>query len=288
VAASVVLELQALLGFAQVAEPERDWSWIRPIIATMKKVAKSQPSRSSSRMAELAEVRILAGRVFDAALAAHRSAGGHRERVRALAQARTALALAVLVASPVRADALARLDLDQHFDPAMTIFRLRANEVKERASDARRVPPDLRRKILAFVEEIRPTVAPPGETRLLLGRLGGPVQNNTLSQDMARLTEKHLGTRINAQVMRNLVASFVVEQAPEEARLAGVMLNHRSEATTPTYIQAAGQVTAGRRLAAATAKAAAAVAPKECCSKPTSRRERVRGRQIDRARRRGS
>lgn len=129
-----------------------------------------------------------------------------------------------------------------------------------------------------FVAEVRPTVAPYGETRLFLGRLGKPMLSSTLSQHIAKLTERHLGTRVSAQTMRNLVASFVVEQAPEEARLAGTMLNHRSEATTETYIQSAGQVVAGRRLAEATDRAAAAVTPPKPKPKPPSRQERARSR----------
>lgn len=249
--ASALREMQALRDLGRATFPNRDWAWLTPAIRALKKIASLQPTRNNSRLVELTELRALGQQCMDVALRAHHEASSHKARARALRLARNGLAISLLVNSPIRVGSLAALDLEVHFEPDVTTLSLSAHEIKDRQRDVRRIEPELRHRILSFVEHHRRVVAPPGETALFLGARGKPCTVERLSQQMGELTAEMLGTRVTPHVIRNVVASFIVSEAPDEAALATTILRHRHPSTTETYRQNAGQVRAGRALRAA-------------------------------------
>jgi integrase len=89
---------------------------------------------------------------------------------------------------------------------------------------------------------------------------------------------------VTPHAIRHSVANFIVASAPEEAALASIILNHRSDATTPTYTQRADQIVASRRLRAATRQMAtdlsADISPTRSRQKKSHVRSRPRSSKI--------
>ena len=250
---TVPRELEAVMRLGRALFPDRDWSWMRPAIDALKKIASTHPTRNAGRVCELVEARALAEQCAAVALEAHRSAVGYKARLRAHTLARTGLALAMLCYSPIRVGSLAALDLGRHIDPSLTTLRLAPHETKDRKADVRLIPPALRRQLRDYLEHHRPVVAPKGEAAMFVGFGGRRCAPGPLSDRIGTLTERLLGTRVTAHVMRNVVAGFIVSEAPEEAGLVTTILNHGADSTTETYRGAADQVRASRRLGEAAA-----------------------------------
>ncbi|MFC3616108.1 hypothetical protein ACFORG_20375, partial [Lutimaribacter marinistellae] len=188
----------------------------------------------------------------DVALRQHEAAAAHKPRIRANKLARTGLALSLLVNSPIRLESLATLDLKKNFDPDLTSLYLSARETKDKKRDQRVLMPDVRRQLRDYVAHHRAVVAPAQETALFVGSRGKPVAPGYLSQSVGDQCMRLFGKRVTPQVIRNIVAGFIVSQAPERAALASEVLNHATPATTETYRVSAVQIQAADKLREAT------------------------------------
>ncbi|MBY6164160.1 hypothetical protein KUV73_25035 [Mameliella alba] len=238
------------LGRALFAD--RDWGWIDPVLKLLKKQAALQPSRNDGRLVDLAELRLAAQSCSDVALRRHFAHPRRRARESANKLARTGLALSLLVNSPIRRESLATLDLNVNFDPDLTTLYLAASETKDKKPDQRLLTPEVRRQLQDYVAHHRATVAPLQETALFVGSQGKPVARGYLSQSLGNQCQSLFGKRVTPQVIRNIIAGFIVSQAPEQAALASEVLNHAQAATTETYRASAVQVQAARKLREAT------------------------------------
>ena len=222
------------------------------MLRLLKKQAALQPSRNDGRLVDLAELRLAAQSCSDVALRHHVADPGFRSRTSANKLARTGLALSLLVNSPIRLESLATLDLKNNFDPDLTTLYLSARETKDKKRDQRMLPSDMRRTLQDYVAHHRATVAPTLETALFVGNRGRPVAPGYLSRSIGDQCLRLFGRRVTPQVIRNIVAGFIVSQAPEQAALASEVLNHAQAATTETYRASALQVEASRKLREAT------------------------------------
>lgn len=250
--ATGVGELQRLKALGQALFPDRNWAWMDPTIRFLKKKAKLQPTRNNGRVVSLVELREAAIQAGEVALKGHRKARGHKSRDSAHKLARSGLAISMLVNSPIRLDCLSNLDLERHFNADLTMLYLSAQETKDGKRDARAISPELRAQLVDYIEHHRRVVAPQAETVLFLGSRGEPVGPGYFSQSIGDLTEKLFKKRVTAQVVRNVVAGFIVSEAPEEAGLASVILNHSDAATTETYRKSGSQIRASQHLSDAT------------------------------------
>ncbi|MFC3612906.1 hypothetical protein ACFORG_03950 [Lutimaribacter marinistellae] len=241
-------EMQSLKLMGLALFPDRDWGWMDPVLKLLKKQAAWQPSRNDGRIVDLAELRAAALTCADVALRQHEAAAAHKPRIRANKLARTGLALSLLVNSPIRRESLATLDLKENFDPGLTTLYLSPEETKDKKRDQRLLTRDLRRQLQDYVAHHRSVVAPAQETALFVGSRGKPVARGYLSQSLGDQCEKLFGKRVTPQVIRNIIAGFIVSQAPEQAALASEVLNHTTPATTETYRANASQVQAGHKL----------------------------------------
>ncbi|SMX49922.1 site-specific integrase [Maliponia aquimaris] len=250
--ATVRGEVQRLKLLGQALFPDRDWNWVNPVLKLLKKQAALQPSRNDGRLVDLAELRLAARSCSDVALRHHLADPGFRSRTSANKLARTGLALSLLVNSPIRLESLATLDLKDNFDPDLTTLYLSASETKDKKRDQRMLTPDLRCQLQDYVTHHRATVAPAQETALFVGSRGKPVAPDYLSQSVGDQCLRLFGKRVTPQVIRNIVAGFIVSQAPEQAALASEVLNHAQAATTETYRANAVQIQAAHKLREAT------------------------------------
>ena len=114
--------------------------------------------------------------------------------------------------------------------------------------------PEVQKQLRDYIEHHRVVVAPTQETALFIGSWGKPVTPDYLSQTVGDQCEKLFGKRVTPQVIRNIIAGFIVSEAPEKASLASIVLNHASTATTETYRANGKQVQAAKKLRAANDK----------------------------------
>jgi hypothetical protein len=241
-------EVQRLKMLGSALFPDRDWDWLDPILRILKKKQALQPSRNDARLVDLAELRQAAFSCSEVALRHHKAARGFKERTSANKLARTGLAISLLVNSPIRRESLATLDLKENFDAGFTRLYLSPRETKDKQRDERVLSPEVQKQLREYVEYHRAVVAPTRETALFVGSRGKPVARDYLSQTVGDQCEKLFGKRVTPQVIRNIIAGFIVSQVPEKASLASVVLNHSSTATTETYRANGKQIQAAKKL----------------------------------------
>lgn len=241
-------EMQRLKHLGRALFPERKWNWLGPVIKLLKKKAALMPTRSNSRVVDLGELRIAARNCGEVARSLHVKARGYKQRVSAMKLARTGLAISLLVNSPIRCESLATLDLQTNFDSTFSRLSLKPHETKDAKRDERILAPEVRQQLLEYVEMHRSVVAPAEETALFVGDRAKPIGVGYLSQSIGDKTHELFGKRVTPQVIRNTVAGFIVSEAPEQASLASVVLNHSKVSTTETYRANGKQVLAARKL----------------------------------------
>ncbi len=249
--ATVRGEISHLKSLGSALFAQRDWTWLGPVLKKLKKQAALQPTRSDARIVDIAEVRQAANTCCTQALLHHTAAQGYKAKSSANKLARSGLALNLLVHSPIRRESLATLDLVENFDPGFTRLYLSAQETKDKKRDERVLTPQVQQHLRAYIAHHRAAVAPLKETALFVGSRGKPVAPGYLSQSIGDLCQKLFNKRVTPQVIRNIVAGFIVSQAPEKASLASVVLNHKRSSTTETYRANGKQVIAAQKLRAA-------------------------------------
>lgn len=276
----VVADMEAISGLAAAARPDRSWEWLRIARDRLSKLARHHGSRNAARAVDAAELRAAGQQLLDHADAAHTAARNRRAYVKAHTLARTALMLILLSEAPIRISTCASLELRTGLLDDLTGLYLTAASTKEGDDDRRVLSATLVDALSRYIRTHRAVVAPHGETRLLVSDRGRPIRASRLSKRLGDITEPIFGVRVTPHAIRHSVATFVVAAAPAEAALAGIILNHRGDATTPTYKQQADQIMASRELRRATEQTAAELSadnlPTGRGTKPAGRRPRSR------------
>ena len=257
---TMVVEATRLLTLGRDLFPERDWRWLVRFIDRMKARAKHHPTRANQRFLSIGELRVAAQQASAVARRAHHRGGDYRAKLRAHTLARTALTIQLLTNSPIRVSSLAGLDLVENFDAARSRLHLSPEETKDKKHDQRWLPRELRETLETYLALHRSLLAPPGETRLFIGCRGVPNAAGYLSQRIGDLTGAICESRVTAQTIRNIIAAFIVSEAPEEAGLVDPVLGHRPGSTaTETYRVNGSQIAASQRLREATREKEAAL-----------------------------
>ncbi|MCZ4262608.1 hypothetical protein O4G76_17360 [Limimaricola sp. G21655-S1] len=252
----VAVDLGALSGLAPALLPERSWAWLKTTRDRLRKLANYRGSRNASRAIDAAELRAAGQQLLDKADALHAAARNRRELVAAHTKARTALSMILLAEAPVRVTNLAETELRSNLLEDLAGLYLDAASTKEGDLDRRAFSATLIDAIGRYVRLHRAVVAAPGESRLFVGERGGPIKGAQLSKCLGDFTDPVFMVRVTPHAIRHSVGNFIIASVPEEAALASIILNHRSDAVTAVYTQSAAQVAASRRLAAATSSTA--------------------------------
>ena len=277
----VAIDMDSLSGLAAAVWPDRSWGWLQTARDRLKKLARSHGSRNAARSVDAAELRAAGQQLLAKADAAHAVARKRRDFVKAHTTARTALTMILLAEAPIRITSCAELGLEGGLLNDLAGLFLDAEKTKEGDSDRRTFSATLVDAMGRYVRLHRAVIAAPGETRLFVGDRGGPILGARLSECLGAFAEPVFKVRVTPHAIRHSVANFIVATAPEEAALASIILNHRSDAVTPIYHQRAHQIVASRRLGEATEKGAAALSvntspTRRPSAKPKGRKPRAR------------
>ena len=276
--------LSQICGLACALWPERNWTWLKAVRDKMKKLACAHPSRNDGRVVDVVELRKEALAAFERAGRAQERARTQRQCIAAHSRARTALGMLILAEAPIRVDSLAGLEIGRQLSADLGTISLSADETKENASDQRCLSDAAVAALSNYIRTHRSLVAPAGETRLFVADDGAPLSGDHLSRTIGDHCERTFGRRTTAHPIRNSVGAFIVAEAPKEAGLAGVVLNHKSERVTNVYTRTADQVRAGEKLRTATT-AAVATLGSSIAQKADARPKRSRSLRADLAER---
>lgn len=272
----VAIHVGALAGLAPAVQPKRSWNWLKITSHRMKKLAKHHGSRNASRAVDAAELRAAGQQLLEKADIAHAAARHRRQFMKAHTMARTALTMIMLAEAPIRITSCSEIELAGSLLADLDGLFLDAANTKEGDGDRRAFSRTLIDAIGRYVRLHRVAMAAPGETRLFVSDRCGPIKASQLSKCLGDFTEPVFGVRVTPHAIRHSVGNFIAATVPDEAALASLILNHRSDAVTPIYTRKADQIVASRRLGAATEQAAAALSADTSPTRGVSKKARSR------------
>jgi site-specific recombinase XerD len=174
----------------------------------------------------------LSGSVFEEILAKPKI------RRRDAVRAQTAFAIALLLNAPARIGNIAEIDLDNHIRRVATgseekIYLMIPGDQVKNEEDLLYPLSDRTRELLdTYLARIRPKLLGENRRWLFPGEGSGHKGFGLLSQQIAALTERHVGVRITAHQFRHIAATLLVQRSPNGLHAASKLLGHKSSSTT--------------------------------------------------------
>ena len=141
-----------------------------------------------------------------------------------------ALAIALLLACPVRISNIAGIHIEQHLQrpgDGRVFLVLAGEEVKNALPIEFELPDDVRRMITRHLASRSPLLCPPGTPWLFPLRNGsGPMDGNVLSSRLRKRIRKEIGVVMNAHLFRHLAAMIWLDANPGAYEAARRLLGH--------------------------------------------------------------
>lgn len=163
---------------------------------------------------------------------------GHDPRLNAM-DFRDGLMIAFLALCPIRVANLAAMTIGGHltFPAGRPRIQFAATEMKGKRALAFDWPDCLVQSLEFYLREIHPllyagSLETPPPLWPSLARRQPQMTPHGIYTRITQVTEKHLGVAISPHLFRDAAATFIAELAPEHARMAAAVLQHRSFATT--------------------------------------------------------
>ncbi|WP_404381477.1 hypothetical protein [Caenispirillum salinarum] len=171
---------------------------------------------------------------------------------------RTGVFILLGIHMPERRRALGGLDISM-IDLDTGTARLPAHLQKTPEEVVREIPPRVSTVLRDYIEHWRARYTDDREGPLFITTTGRRVGSEALRAAMVTLTQRELGVVVPPHLMRNAVATTVIETDPANAVLASTALHHRSSRTTREYTETAGDVAATRAASRALTEAHRAI-----------------------------
>jgi integrase len=163
----------------------------------------------------------------------------------------TALAIDILIHTPVRMHNLSAIQFDTHLHwpqgprkPALLIFR--RQEVKNDVDIKRELPAYLADRLLLYRNEIAPGVIGRKPDRLFVTNKGKPRSQATMAIHIQKATQRYLGVKVTPHQFRHLCAKVTLDRNPGAYELVRQMLGHTSQKTTANFYAGIDTLRAGR------------------------------------------
>ena len=136
--------------------------------------------------------------------------------------------------------------------------RFGTQETKTGAAMEWDYPDWLREPIIWYVEKARDVLrrrdGGPDEGWLWIGRRGCRMQDNDISQRVARVTTQRLGRTISPHMFRDCVATDIAIHDPRHVGITKAVLGHATLASSQKYYNQAGSFAASGRYQAVMAR----------------------------------
>lgn len=171
---------------------------------------------------------------------------------------RTGVFILLGIHMPERRRALAGLDISM-IDLETGTIRLPAHLQKTAEEVVREIPPRVRTVLQDYIEHRRARYTDDHDGALFITTTGRRVGGQALRAAMVTLTQRELGVVVPPHLMRNAVATTLIETDPGNAVLASTALHHRSSRTTREYTETARDAAAMRAASQALSEAQRAI-----------------------------
>jgi integrase len=167
-----------------------------------------------------------------------RLAAEGRPTYNAAIRAQAALAIAIVLAAPLRVKNLAGLTLDRHFSrarpgpDAILHLVIPAHEVKNDSHLEFELPDAVRKLLDLYVTRFRPLLATGPSAFLFPARQGGAKPPGQLAGQIQRAIRHEIGLQLNVHLFRHLAAKLFLAAHPGEYETVRLLLGHKSLVTT--------------------------------------------------------
>jgi integrase/recombinase XerD len=240
--------LEDLYAVARVMDPDRNWSWIWPLVSKIR--ARHVPARRKQ------DRLVSATDLFDLGLDLMRRASSASTALERAVTYRDGLMIGILSTRPLRLRNLIGLELGRTF-----VWRgdrwwidIPQEETKTKEAIEMPLPDELTSPIEAYLNDHRPFLcrrrgrwtAPIGNA-LWVSQDGSPLGDRSTYQQLVARTRAAFGHPVNPHLFRDCVATSIAIEDPDHVRIAARLLGHRSLATTERYYNQARSVDAVRR-----------------------------------------
>jgi hypothetical protein len=237
---SVAAEIGHLVLAVSAMAPEVDWKWLRRWQYQYQKRAQSRDKRQ-----KLVHPR----RLIDLGLLLMDGAEGLPNYKKAARQFRDGLLIALLAARPLRRRAFSSLCLDRHVHRVGLRFVLAidADDTKTGQGYDFELPELLAPYFTRYLANYRlrfPQAA--AEQALWLSSKGGQLGAQAIYDLVCRRTREAFGFAINPHMFRDIAATAIARDAPEQVAIARDLLTHAKLDTTVRYYTHSQTIEAGR------------------------------------------
>ena len=235
-------QLCALTSMARLLDPDNDWSFLDKTCRNLGQVARNTPKQKNSfPLVDAHELYRTGVTMMREAL----EQGGTAWPT--LQTFRDGLFLVLGTMCPERARALENIRVGA-VDTRLGVLDIPASDLKTGEPSRRRLSPTLVAAVDVWLKRYRGAYAP-AHGYFWIAKGGGPVRPDTLRVAMKAATRNRLGIAVPPHRLRDAAATSVVEEMPEHAALASVLLQHTSEKMTRNYQERATEIEASRRFA---------------------------------------
>lgn len=261
-------QVAMLKAVAELLYPEADWNWLDTTCRNLWAVAAGTPKRKSGQKHLYAarDLYAVGVQLIAEGVEAGDTGWPTTQKVR------DGLWLVLGLMCPERPRALEGLRCAE-VDLTARTLTIPAARMKTAEPSTRVLPGVIAEAVRLWLAVYRAAHVDAAEDHgsFWIAKGGGPVRHTTMATAMRTATKARLGVAVSPYRLRDAGATFIVEELPEHAPLAALLLRHRSEAMTREYTETARQLQAGRRLAEHLAAAHA-----ETARNPGRRRARRR------------
>ena len=250
---AITTQITYLTGVAIAARrlsANGDWSWVQTGINGLKACVPKQSLVSQSHISS-ADMLITGKQIFREAWNDHTA----RDMVRAV-RARDGLILALLSVRPLRRRTFATLQLGKHIqiDGGDVRIHVPATLMKgEKRTYVADWPAALKPELFCYIDTIRPILLAGAQVdnssagdALWVSERGSMLTADAIYRQVRHLTQQATGQAINLHRFRNIAASTVAINEPEQIDIAQEVLGHSDPRSKEFYIQA-DQLAAVRR-----------------------------------------
>ena len=249
--ATQLRRLEELHIAAKVMNPGADWQWIRDLAAQVR--LHHQPTRD--KRPRIVGVDDLEGLGLSLMQQAER--GPNSPRRRALLH-RDGLAIALLIARPLRRTNFAGLRLDDHLERQGGRWWLKVprSETKNRSPINMPFPEDLVPHLETYLAVHRPVLlarpsrwsaSRPPDRALWVSDYGSAMGAQALYDLVEARTRRAFGRSLSPHLFRDCAATGIAIEDPAHVRIGSPLLGHRSHATLGRHYNQAGSVEAARQ-----------------------------------------
>lgn len=241
---TVGISAEALCTVLGALEPQRDLTWLRRIARRL---------NDNGLRAEPLQPRLVPAReLWQAGLAAMdkaeaRKSGSRRYRAAAY---RDGLAVAMLIACPLRRRSFTNLRLDEHLADVGDRFLLHLGpaDLKNPTTLDFPLPEVLTSRLRRYLDQHRPLLLAGGDSQhLWINTSGEPIRELGLADRIGVLTSRQLGRPVPMHHFRHSAATGMALDDPHHVQLIAALLGHSNLRTGERYYNMASTHDAGHR-----------------------------------------